>query len=78
MECVQNFLSKDSTYIKKLKKLGLCVEMAAFTIGSLLYPKDMMKNTYLLEEIFDGNNLQWNCFIKQFHDALYNFSLEKI
>lgn len=59
-----------------MTQLGLDENKAIFTLGSLVYPKEMLRSQYTLDEYL-GSTTKWSQAVKQFHDALYNFSIDK-
>ena len=64
--------------MRTIADLGLNMNMAVLTLGSLLYPQDMAKLDFGLAELFNGDSDSRSEYVKQFHDALYKFSLEKV
>jgi len=54
------------------------MEKAILTLGSFLYPKEMKKTDFGLQSLFNGNREARALYVNKFHDALYNFSMEKV
>lgn len=81
-ECLKEYLENkiQCRYRVNLKEFGLETEInaAIVTLGSLLYPKEMKKTSFGIDTVFNGDNEARTAYVMKFHDALYNFSMEKV
>lgn len=57
---------------------SLDLDQLVLTFGSFLYPKEMRKSGFGLNQIFNGHQGKRTAYVTKFHDALYNFSMEKV
>lgn len=76
LKCIKSYVKDDNLLRSKIDQLGLNESKVVFTLGSLIYPKEMLKNDYFADH-FQGNLDKRTLAVKQFHDALYNFSIDK-
>lgn len=82
IECVQTYVNTSLTNTTSFNDYGLdCpleYEKLILTLASMLYPKEMKKSSFALYSQFGGDLKMRTNYVQQFHDALYNFSMEKV
>ena len=81
IECLQEFLAKmeANTLIPPyMLGVGQKRQMAVFTLGCFLYPKEMKKAIKCFKTNMFSTEEETAEYIMKFHDALYNFSMEKV